>query len=104
MDGTECVNERRAIDYNGNPHNECQYRYVLINPCFDHLLTTLVPSAGIIGAQLFQEDDGPLYTKGWTHIVLIVLVGVGAIIMANAQYRILNRRLTLRGSQKRFAI
>lgn len=59
-------------------------------------------TAGIVGAQLFQEYDAPLYPAGWTNIVLLVLVGVGAIVAANVQYRILNQRLATRGSRKRF--
>lgn len=61
-------------------------------------------SAGIIGAQLFQEIDGPLYHKGWKNIVVIVLVGVLAIAFANFQYSALNRRLRARGATKRYAL
>ena len=61
-------------------------------------------SAGIVGAQLFQEADGPLYHRGWANIVSIVLVGVGAIIAANVQYRVLNRRSAAKGSSKRYAL
>jgi hypothetical protein len=61
-------------------------------------------SAGIIGAQLFQAKDAPLYPHGWTNIVLLVLVGAGAIVAANAQYRILNQRLAIRGSKKRYSL
>ncbi|KAK5166080.1 uncharacterized protein LTR77_008341 [Saxophila tyrrhenica] len=61
-------------------------------------------SAGIIGAQLFKEGDGPLYPKGWSNIVLIVFFGVGAIVVANMQYRWLNRRMAVKGLNRRFAL
>ena len=50
-------------------------------------------SAGIIGSQLFQESDAPDYATGWTVISLLVSVALLAAIVANVQYRILNRML-----------
>lgn len=43
-------------------------------------------TAGIIGSQLFQSEDGPLYRAGWTAILLLLTVALFASIIANAQY------------------
>lgn len=59
-------------------------------------------TSGIIGSQLFQEGDGPLYPVGWTNIVLIVLVGLIAMVAGNAQYWMLNRKLKRKGALKRY--
>lgn len=59
-------------------------------------------SAGIIGSQLFQAGDAPLYLVGWTMIVLLVSFGLVAMISANLQYWILNRRLVKAGLTKRY--
>ena len=59
-------------------------------------------SAGIIGSQLFQEGDGPLYVRGWTMIVVLVSFGLIAMISANIQYWMLNRGLKKTGSAKRY--
>ena len=54
-------------------------------------------SAGIIGSQLFQEDDAPLYPVGWTMIVVLTSLALVAMIAANYQYWVLNRRLEKKG-------
>lgn len=61
-------------------------------------------TAGIVGAQLFKEADGPLYPRGWSNIVLIVFIGVGAVVAANVQYRVLNRKSALKGHSVRYAL
>jgi hypothetical protein len=48
-------------------------------------------ASGIIGSQLFQQEDGPLYRTGWTVIVGLASFAVVASVVANAQYRWLNR-------------
>lgn len=48
-------------------------------------------ASGIIGGQLFQAKDKPLYKTGWTVIVALASVGVVLCIFANLQYRVLNR-------------
>lgn len=50
-------------------------------------------ASGIIGGQLFQAEDKPLYKNGWNSIVALILVGVVLCIIANVQYRILNRKI-----------
>lgn len=56
------------------------------------LMVMAANAAGIIGSQLFRENDKPLYVKGWTAILVVVTVGLVASIFANAQYFFLNRR------------
>jgi hypothetical protein len=48
--------------------------------------------AGIIGSQLFQSDDAPLYKNGWSAILFLVTIGLIASAVANVQYVMLNRR------------
>lgn len=61
-------------------------------------------ASAIIGSQVFQEDDAPLYIVGWTTIVTLVSVGVIAMGCANMQYWVLNRRLKKAGSLKRYQL
>ncbi|KAM0343595.1 hypothetical protein ACHAPU_008346 [Fusarium lateritium] len=49
-------------------------------------------TSGIIGSQLFQEEDGPLYKNGWTAIVGLVSFGLFMSVIANLQYYFLNGR------------
>ncbi|KAF2086701.1 alternative sulfate transporter [Saccharata proteae CBS 121410] len=49
--------------------------------------------SGIIGSQLFQADDKPLYAKGWAAIVGLTSAGLFFSVVANVQYWWLNRRL-----------
>ncbi|AEO70550.1 uncharacterized protein THITE_2122161 [Thermothielavioides terrestris NRRL 8126] len=48
-------------------------------------------SSGIIGSQIFQAPDAPLYRTGWTVIVVLVSVALLMSVIANVQYRLLNR-------------
>lgn len=48
---------------------------------------------GIIGSQLFQSDDEPRYKRGWTIIVCLISVGIVFNLVANLQYRYLNRKI-----------
>jgi MFS family permease len=50
-------------------------------------------TAGIVGGQLFQAHDAPLYKTGWTVGVVLISVSLIAATIANVQYRLLNRRL-----------
>jgi hypothetical protein len=59
-------------------------------------------AAGIIGSQYFQASDAPLYPIGWTAIVSVVSVALVAMIWANVQYWVLNRRLAKQGSPLRY--
>lgn len=59
-------------------------------------------SAGIIGSQLFQEEDAPLYFVGWTMIVVLVSFALVAMMSANVQYWLLNRKFKKAGSPKRY--
>ena len=54
-------------------------------------------TAGIIGAQLFQPDDGPEYRMGWSIILALVSVALIAVVVANIQYRVANRIRRRRG-------
>ncbi|KAM0434053.1 hypothetical protein ACHAPT_003998 [Fusarium lateritium] len=57
-------------------------------------------ASGIIGSQLFQQKDAPLYETGWTVIVAVVSVGLVASVVANLQYYFLNGRRIARGGLK----
>lgn len=50
-------------------------------------------TSGIVGSQLFQSQDGPYYPIGWSIIIALVSVSLTATVVANAQYRLLNRKL-----------
>lgn len=47
--------------------------------------------SGIIGSQIFQADDAPLYKRGWTVIIALVSASVLMSVIAIAQYWLLNR-------------
>ena len=47
--------------------------------------------SGIIGSQLFQAYDAPLYRKGWTIEVALISTALFMCIVANLQYWLLNR-------------
>lgn len=49
-------------------------------------------TSGIIGSQLFQSSDAPLYRAGWSVIVAIVTLALVSSVVCNVQYRLLNRR------------
>ncbi|KAK1770208.1 major facilitator superfamily domain-containing protein [Phialemonium atrogriseum] len=49
-------------------------------------------TSGIVGSQLFQQEDAPLYRTGWTIITVLVSVSLLASLVSNIQYRLLNRR------------
>lgn len=58
-------------------------------------LAILIMSAntsGIVGSQLFQQQDGPRYRTGWTAILGLVTAAVVSAVAANLQYWLLNRR------------
>ncbi|KAK3393538.1 alternative sulfate transporter [Podospora didyma] len=57
-------------------------------------------TAGIIGSQLFQQPDSPLYKTGWTLIVALVSVAFVASIAGNVQYCLLNKRQEKTGGEK----
>ncbi|KAF2100223.1 alternative sulfate transporter [Rhizodiscina lignyota] len=56
--------------------------------------------SGIIGSQLFQQADAPLYRTGWTVIISLISVALLCTIWANVQYRLFNRRLDAEGKDK----
>lgn len=56
-------------------------------------------TAGIIGAQLFQSQDGPLYQTGWTVILSLVSLSLATSVIANGQYYFLNRRQRRNGEK-----
>ncbi|KAK0751655.1 alternative sulfate transporter [Schizothecium vesticola] len=55
-------------------------------------------TAGIVGSQIFQQADRPLYRTGWTVIVSLVSFALVASVVANAQYYFLNKRRRGTGS------
>ncbi|KAK3300565.1 major facilitator superfamily domain-containing protein [Chaetomium fimeti] len=57
--------------------------------------------SGIIGSQLFQATDAPLYKMGWTVILALISVAVVMSIAANVQYWVLNR-VQKRVGEKRY--
>lgn len=46
--------------------------------------------AGIIGSQIFQTADSPIYTKGRTINVILISVALFFCLVQNGLYRILN--------------
>lgn len=56
-------------------------------------------AAGIVGGQLFQSNDKPLYQTGWTSIVALTSVGLVFAVLANLQYWWLNRKIKRRERQ-----
>ncbi|TEA15264.1 putative transporter [Colletotrichum sidae] len=48
--------------------------------------------SGIVGKQLFREEDAPKYRQGWTVITGLVTAALVCGIWANVQYYILNKR------------
>ena len=54
---------------------------------------------GIVGSQLFQAADKPLYYTGWTVIVSLVSMGLLMATLANVQYRLANRLLKRSGKK-----
>lgn len=60
-------------------------------------------TSGIIGSQLFQQQDGPLYKTGWTAILSLVTFALVCSIIANIQYYIFNgRRLAREGLKYKY--
>lgn len=53
--------------------------------------------SGIVGSQLFQQEDKPLYRVGWTVAVALVPFSLLLSLWANVQYRLFNRRLAKQG-------
>lgn len=50
-------------------------------------------TSGIVGSQLFQAKDGPLYPVGWSIIVALASVALFMTVVANVQYWLLNRKV-----------
>ncbi|KKA18973.1 hypothetical protein T310_7059 [Rasamsonia emersonii CBS 393.64] len=48
-------------------------------------------SSGIVGSQLFQASDAPLYRVGWTTIIALASVALFFSVFAVVQYWVLNR-------------
>ncbi|KAF7551472.1 hypothetical protein G7Z17_g4976 [Cylindrodendrum hubeiense] len=59
-------------------------------------------TGGIIGSQIFQAKDGPLYPVGWSVILGLVTLGVICSFLANLQYFIMNGRKFTRKGLKYF--
>ncbi|KAL2132613.1 hypothetical protein VTI74DRAFT_3603 [Chaetomium olivicolor] len=56
--------------------------------------------AGIIGSQIFQAEDAPLYKTGWTVITVLVSIALLMSVLANVQYWLLNRFQKRKGEEK----
>lgn len=50
-------------------------------------------TSGIVGSQLFQAKDAPLYHTGWRVIVALISLGVVFAIFNIVQYWISNKRI-----------
>jgi hypothetical protein len=61
-------------------------------------------TSGIIGSQLFQAKDAPLYRVGWTVIIALVSLAVVSASFANIQYFVLNSRLRRKGIEDKSAL
>lgn len=48
--------------------------------------------SGIVGKQLFREEDAPKYRNGWAVIAGLTTAAAACGIWANVQYYILNKR------------
>jgi hypothetical protein len=53
--------------------------------------------SGIVGSQLFQQEDAPYYPTGWSVIVALISFSLINTVIANVQYRLLNRRNKSKG-------
>ncbi|KJR89056.1 transporter [Sporothrix schenckii 1099-18] len=49
-------------------------------------------TSGIVGSQLLQAKDSPLYKTGWTVMLALVSVGLVMSVIANVQYYLLNKK------------
>jgi hypothetical protein len=49
-------------------------------------------TSGIVGSQIFQQEDRPLYRTGWSIILALATFALMMSVVANLQYRALNRR------------
>lgn len=49
-------------------------------------------SAGLVGKQIFREEDAPVYRRAWTQIVALAAAAVGFSLLANLQYYFGNGR------------
>ena len=58
--------------------------------------------SGIIGSQIFQAEDAPLYKTGWTVILVLVSLALLMSIVANLQYWLLNRFQKRVGKERYF--
>lgn len=54
-------------------------------------------TSGIVGSQLFQQQDAPHYRTGWSVIISLICVSLVSAAVANFQYWALNRRLARQG-------
>ncbi|KAM0285785.1 hypothetical protein ACHAQH_001247 [Verticillium albo-atrum] len=61
-------------------------------------------TSGIVGGQLFQQQDAPLYRTGWSVIIALVSLAVFASAVSNVQYWILNRRNAKQGVEHRYKL
>lgn len=59
-------------------------------------------TAGIVGSQIFQQQDRPLYRTGWSVILALITLSLVMSVVANIQYRLLNRRQKSAGKEFRY--
>ena len=55
-------------------------------------------AGGIMGSQFFQAYDAPQYEQGFTIILSLVSLALFAMVCANLQYFIINRKAKKAGS------
>lgn len=56
--------------------------------------------AGIVGGQIFQAKDAPLYRTGWTTIICLTSGSLLMALIANLQYFALNKIQKREGAEK----
>ncbi|KAK4132811.1 MFS general substrate transporter, partial [Trichocladium antarcticum] len=56
--------------------------------------------SGIIGGQIFQAEDAPMYRTAWTVIMSLASLALAMSVFANAQYWLLNRLQKRKGEDR----
>lgn len=56
--------------------------------------------SGIIGGQIFQAEDAPMYRTAWTVIISLASLALAMSVFANVQYWLLNRFQKRKGEDR----
>lgn len=68
------------------------------------VLIMSVNTSGIVGSQIFQQEDRPLYRTGWTIILALASFSLVMYVVANIQYHVLNRRWKTKKDGEKFSL